>query len=89
MPALRTVVNNMPGHNTSSPDAHSEAPHGEAADPLREEACRLDDERWNLHQRPISADTLRRKLSIGSKRAPVLTHHVRQHRPAAALPAAR
>ena len=88
MPALRTVVNNVPGHSADSADAGSEVPHGEDDDPLREEAYRLDAEHWNLHQRPISADTLRRKLSIGSTRARALTHHIRQYRqPGAALAA--
>ena len=79
VPALRTVVNNTPGHSIETADACPEAPHDEDGDPLREEAFRLDTEHWNLHQRPISADTLRRKLSIGSKRARALTHHIRQH----------
>ncbi|WP_028850741.1 DUF2637 domain-containing protein [Thermocrispum municipale] len=88
VPALRTVVNNVPGHSADSADAGSEVPHGEDDDPLREEAYRLDAEHWNLHQRPISADTLRRKLSIGSTRARALTHHIRQYRqPGAALAA--
>ncbi|WP_020500971.1 DUF2637 domain-containing protein [Sciscionella marina] len=88
VPALRTVVNNSPGHSTNSADADSEVPHDEDDDPLREEACRLDAEHWNLYQRPISADTLRRKLSIGSTRARTLTRHIRQHRqPGAALAA--
>ncbi|GAB3288888.1 DUF2637 domain-containing protein [Parasphingorhabdus pacifica] len=80
VPALRTVVNNTPGHNANSADAVSEPPHDEDDAPLREEAYRLDAEHWNLHQRPISADTLRRKLSIGSTRARALTRHIRQHR---------
>ena len=79
-PAPRTAVNNMPGHDTNEADAALESPHGEHADPLREEAYRLDAEHWNQYQRPISADTLRRKLSIGSTRARVLTHHIRQQR---------
>lgn len=79
VPALRTVVNNAPGHSTNSADADSEPPHAEDDDPLHEEAYRLDAEHWNLYQRPISADTLRRKLSIGSARARSLTHHIRQH----------
>nr|WP_255426810.1 hypothetical protein [Pseudonocardia sp. C8] len=85
VPAFRTVVNNMPGHST---EADSAEPYGEEGDPLYGEAYRLDAEHWNLYQRPISADTLRRKLSIGSKRARALTHHIRQHRqPAAVLTA--
>jgi hypothetical protein len=88
VPALRTVLNNAPGHSTNSADADSEAPHGEDDDPLREEAYQLDAEHWNLYQRPISANTLRRKLSIGSKRARALTRHIRQHRQPAAVLAA-
>jgi hypothetical protein len=59
-------------------DVDFEAPHSEDGDPLREEAYRLDAEHWNLYQRPISADTIRRKLSIGAKRARALTRHIRQ-----------
>ncbi|MGW1680007.1 hypothetical protein [Saccharopolyspora sp. NPDC002376] len=69
----------MPGHNVNSADGVPVVPHGEDDDLLREEAYRLDAEHWNLYQRPISADTLRRKLSIGSKRARALTRHIRQH----------
>ncbi|MBK0867207.1 MULTISPECIES: DUF2637 domain-containing protein [unclassified Saccharopolyspora] len=88
VPALRTMVNNVPGHCTNSADAGSGVPHGEDADPLRAKAYRLDAEHWNLYQRPISADTLRRKLSIGSKRARALTHHLRQQRQPGAMLAA-
>ena len=80
VPALRTAVNNMPGHSANSADPDSEPPHGDDDDPLREQAYRLDAEHWNLYQRPISADTLRRKLGIGSTRARTLTHHIRQQR---------
>ena len=88
VPALRTVVNNATGHTANSADTDSESPHGEDDDPLREEAYRLDAEHWNLYQRPISADTLRRKLSIGSKRARTLTHHIRRQRHPGAVLAA-
>ncbi|WP_040589749.1 DUF2637 domain-containing protein, partial [Sciscionella marina] len=87
-PALRTMVNNVPGHGANNADADSEPPHGEGDDPLCEEAHRLDAERWNLYQRPISADTLRRKLGIGSTRARALTRHIRQHRQPVAVLAA-
>lgn len=88
VPALCTAVNNMPGHSANSADAVPEALHGEDDDPLREEAYRLDAEHWNLYQRPISADTLRRKLSIGSTRARALTRHIRQHHQTGAVLAA-
>ena len=80
MPALRTAVNKTPGHITNGANAGSEPPRCELDDQLRDEAYRLDTEHWNQHQRPISADTLRRKLHIGSKRARTLTHHIRKHR---------
>ncbi|MEV6228056.1 DUF2637 domain-containing protein [Saccharopolyspora shandongensis] len=89
VPVLRTAVNNMTGHSVNSRDAGLQAPHGDDDDdPLREEAYRLDAEHWNLYQRPISADTLRRKLSIGSTRARALTRHIRQHRQPGAVLAA-
>ncbi|NKQ55660.1 DUF2637 domain-containing protein [Amycolatopsis sp. K13G38] len=85
VPALRTAVNNMARHRANSADAAS---YGGDGDPLREEAYRLDAEHWNHYQRPISADTLRRQLSIGSKRSRALTRHVRQHRQPGAVLAA-
>lgn len=79
---LRTVMNNMPGQRTNGTDADvvPAAPHGRDDDPLLQQAYRLDAEHWNHHRRPISADTLRRKLNIGPKRARTLTHHIRRHR---------
>ncbi|MEU6263593.1 hypothetical protein [Saccharopolyspora shandongensis] len=88
MPPLRTVADNAPGHSASSADGSPESSHSADDDPLHEKAYRLDAEHRNLYQRPISVDTLRRKLSIGSTRAHTLTHHIRQHRrPAAVLTA--
>lgn len=87
VPAPHAVASKVPGHHTTSADSDLEPPHGDD-DPLREEAYRLDAEHWNLHQRPISADTLRRKLSIGSTRARTLTRNIRQqHQPGAVLAA--
>ncbi|MBA0127232.1 DUF2637 domain-containing protein [Haloechinothrix sp. YIM 98757] len=88
VPAPRTVVNNTPGHSANSADDVPETPHAEEDDPLCVQAHRLDAEHWNLYQRPISADTLRRTLSIGSARARALTRHGRQqHQPTAVLAA--
>lgn len=78
VPALRTARRNMPGHSADSEDAA-------AVDLPREEAYRLDAEHWNLHRRPISAETLRRHLGIGSRRARALTRLTRQHRQPRAL----
>lgn len=85
VPALRTAVNNGPGHSANDADTAPQRTHSENADPLREEAYRLDAEHWTVYQRPIAADTLRRKLNIGSKRARALTHHIRQRRQPAAV----
>ena len=79
VPAPRTGVNNTPGHSANGADTGSEPPRCEDVDPLCEQAHQQDAEHWNLYQRPISADTLRRKLGIGSRRARHLTHHIRQH----------
>ncbi|MFC4004025.1 DUF2637 domain-containing protein [Prauserella oleivorans] len=83
-PALRTVAKTMPGHRIN---ATTETLSSQDGDPLRAQAYQLDAEHWNLHQRPISADTLRRQLGIGSRRARALTRHIRQHQSPAALAA--
>lgn len=80
LPALRAVANTASCRSTYSAEVISEAMPAAGDDPLRHEAYRLDAEHWNLRQRPISAETLRRKLSIGSTRARALTRHIRQHR---------
>ncbi|RKT86344.1 Protein of unknown function [Saccharopolyspora antimicrobica] len=87
VPVPCTAVNNIPGHIAVGADAVLEAPHGDDDDPLSEEAYRLDAEHWLLYQRPISADTLRRELSIGSTRARALTRQIRQHHQLGAVPA--
>jgi hypothetical protein len=79
-PAQSTVINNTAVHSAQQRHITSEAPHTKNHDQLRETAYRLDAEHWNLYHRPISADTLRRKLNIGSTRARTLTHHIRQNR---------
>ena len=77
VPGIASAANNAAGDTTSTDDAVPEPANGD--DPLHEEAYRLDAEHWDRHHRPISADTLRRKLSIGSQRARALTRHLRQH----------
>lgn len=44
---------------------------------LLETARTLDAEHWSAHQRPISAETLRRELKIGAKRARALVGQLR------------
>ncbi|GAB3285195.1 DUF2637 domain-containing protein [Parasphingorhabdus pacifica] len=77
VPAPSTGTNNMPGHNASSVPV--DPPCSALDDPLGAEAYRLDAHHRNLHQRPISADSLRQQLHIGSRRARALAHHIRQH----------
>ena len=82
LPVLRTVADNVPGHSVTNADPESRSSHRERDDPLRETAYRLDAEHRLQHQRPISADTLRRNLRVGSARARTLTRDARQrHRP--------
>ncbi|MCI2423841.1 DUF2637 domain-containing protein [Saccharopolyspora sp. K220] len=89
MPAPGTARNKMPGHNT---DSISGSPVDRQScaqdDPLRDEAYRLDAQHRDVHQRPISADNLRRQLGIGSHRARALAHHIRQHHQPDAQPVA-
>lgn len=40
-------------------------------------AWQLDAEHWKRHRRPIAAETLRKQLGIGSRRARILTQSVR------------
>jgi hypothetical protein len=42
-----------------------------------DEVVQLNQRHWARHGRPVSADTVRRYLGIGSERARVLTRHVR------------
>jgi hypothetical protein len=71
---------------------HPEAdlPHVSVAEPVSTEpvstvlvvdllvqARELDAEHWTAHQRPISAETLRRELKIGAQRARVLVSRLR------------
>jgi hypothetical protein len=79
VPALPMVANKVPDHTSDSANAPPKASHSENDDPLCERAYQLDAEHWDLYQRPISAETLRRKLGVGSRRARALTRHIRQH----------
>jgi len=49
----------------------------EDADDLLESARAMDAKHWSAHQRPISAETLRRELKIGAHRARVLVGQIR------------
>jgi hypothetical protein len=50
---------------------------------LVDRARREDARHWAAHQRPISAETLRKNLRIGSARSRMLVSIIRQSRPAA------
>jgi hypothetical protein len=44
-----------------------------------EQAARLDEQHWTLHQRPISAESVRKELHIGAQRTRELVASVRAH----------
>jgi len=69
-----------PGHATEGDDLGNDERQA-CLHSLEREAFRLDAEHRLTHQRPISADTLRRHLGIGSHQARALTRQIReQHR---------
>lgn len=65
----------------ASPDA---GPRGQEVvttdDLLLEQARSEDTQHWNEHRRPISADTLRKKLGVGAKKSRELVRAVRGER---------
>ncbi|GDY33930.1 hypothetical protein [Gandjariella thermophila] len=77
--APRTAVNNAAGRSDDGKGAAALA-GVEDDDPLVADASRLDAEHWDKHRRPISAETLRRELRVGSRRARVLARVVRSRR---------
>ncbi|GAA5110114.1 DUF2637 domain-containing protein [Haloechinothrix salitolerans] len=79
-PDPRTPPHNIAGRTRNNGRRGPVIRHN-ANDPLHEQAVRLDAEHWHLYQRPISADTLRRHLRIGSRRARTLTRRIRQQHP--------
>lgn len=78
--ALRTVVDNVPGQASEGPGKEIASRATSDGDPLTVQAYELDAEHWTRHQRPIAADTLRRRLGVGSRRACALTRDVRSTR---------
>ncbi|GLY70821.1 hypothetical protein [Amycolatopsis taiwanensis] len=79
--APRTVAHRASGQSGDGTNVEVWA-GAEDEDPLVVEACRLDTEHWDNHQRPISAETLGRKLRVGSRRARALARVVRRrHQP--------
>src|SRR5207237_3383461 len=77
-PSFRhSPVNNTAGQRDDGTSAEVWA-GAEDEDPLVVDACRLDAEHWEKHQRPISAETLRRELRVGSRRSRALARAVRR-----------
>ncbi|MEV0088690.1 hypothetical protein [Saccharopolyspora sp. NPDC050642] len=70
--ALCTVSDNDPGQQRDGDDVAT----SEAAE-LVSRAVDLDVEHWLRHRRPISAETLRRELGVGSARARALVKRIR------------
>ncbi|MEV6486148.1 DUF2637 domain-containing protein [Streptomyces sp. NPDC051576] len=57
--------------------AGREADEGGGGDPLLEQARRVDERHWEVHQRPVSAESLRKELRIGAGRSRQLVAVVR------------
>ncbi|GAA4850167.1 hypothetical protein GCM10025787_36430 [Saccharopolyspora rosea] len=72
-PATPTTASPTPPRTTKPSDADD-------SDPLLTEAYHLHAEHWRTVQRPISAETLRKRLHIGATRARHLVAQVRQAR---------
>lgn len=76
-----TIVNSGAGQSGDGENLQVWA-GAESEDPLVVEACRLDAKHWETYQRPISAESLRRELRVGSRRSRVLARAVRcRHQP--------
>lgn len=67
-----------PADVPDGPHIWSAGSSGPAPDDLLDRTRRADAEHWLTHRRPISAETLRRRLEIGAKTARVLVAQVRQ-----------
>lgn len=65
----------LPGHATNGDDLDNGERKARTA-PLKDEAFQLNAEHRRLHQRPISADPLRRRVGIGSRRGRTLIHQI-------------
>jgi hypothetical protein len=62
-------------------DKHSETTSMMDDDDLLQRARKEDARHWEAHRRPISADTLRRKLRIGAARSRLLVAMIRDDSP--------
>ncbi|GHH88016.1 hypothetical protein GCM10017771_31610 [Streptomyces capitiformicae] len=69
----RTVAGPRVGDPTEDPDTDMPPAH----DDLLERARREDAHHWELHKRPISAETLRKRLCIGAARSRMLVAVIR------------
>nr|WP_246154089.1 hypothetical protein [Saccharopolyspora hirsuta] len=67
-----TVSDNVPGQQLDDDDAGTRG-----VEELVSCAVDLDVEHWRRHHRPISAETLRRELGVGSARARALVKRIR------------
>ncbi|WP_413810533.1 SpdA protein [Streptomyces sp. OE57] len=70
-----TTEESGPTHNASLP--HQPGVSEDQPDDLLERARREDARHWKEHQRPISAETLRKRLHVGAARSRMLVAMVR------------
>lgn len=87
LPAAPAPSLNGPGPEPSGPTRPGGSQAGRAGaaslDELLSEARRIDQEHRLRHHRPVSAETLRKQMRIGSMRARALVQRVRNHHDAA------
>ncbi|WP_328500845.1 SpdA protein [Streptomyces sp. NBC_00457] len=88
-PGLLQAISGIQGRNDEHPTGAAAGPHaagptpdadagmGSAYDDLLERARQEDADHWELHQRPISAETLRKRLRIGAARSRMLVAAIR------------
>ncbi|WP_159054592.1 hypothetical protein [Streptomyces dysideae] len=65
------------GPHADGPKEYADAGTRPAYDDLLERARRENAKHWELHQRPISAETLRKRLRIGAARSRMLVAVIR------------
>ncbi|WP_307134301.1 SpdA protein [Streptomyces aurantiacus] len=88
-PGLLQAISGIQGRNYEHPTGTAAEPHaagptrdaddgmGSAYDDLLARARREDADHWELHRRPISAETLRKRLRIGAARSRMLVAAIR------------
>ncbi|GAA3828166.1 hypothetical protein GCM10022403_071790 [Streptomyces coacervatus] len=64
----------------TAPGSRPEVDEAVAGDALLDQACQVDAQHRELHQRPVSAESLRKELHIGTERSRQLVRLIRASR---------